>query len=212
MAMQVAPALSHIPAAARHGPEHPVALGRLSAHLGAPGPSAASGGRSSCGLAVLTALSSRQAAQRRTAKRRRSALQSGESPAPPQNLYQLLGLSAIEAASASVDLLKQRQRALLRVCHPDVAGDGGSAVTSLLSEAVGLLSTSQGRIEYEALLQGESVRNVYGPKMKWPSMADVTFANDEWANVEEEERGEKHAAQECVVVDEAAFRIPHCLN
>lgn len=35
-------------------------------------------------------------------------------------------------------------------------------------------------------------------------MADVTFASDEWANVEEEERGEKHAAQECVVVDEVA--------
>lgn len=42
--------------------------------------------------------------------------------AVPQNLYELLQLSPIEAASASPETLKQRQRAILRLCHPDIAG------------------------------------------------------------------------------------------
>ena len=42
--------------------------------------------------------------------------------------------------------------------------------------------------------------------MKWESLSDITFSNDEWANVEEDERGEKHAAQEYLAVDEAGHR------
>ena len=117
----------------------------LTAHAGARAKSSSASppatvGPACCALAALTAWSGRPGNQRRARqwRKRRSVMRCGPSLSrPPQNLYELLGLSAIEAASASLDLLKQRQRALLRVCHPDVAGDGGSAVTSLLSEAVG---------------------------------------------------------------------------
>ena len=188
-------ASSVVTCSSRHASEHraPAEIVRATWHSGSrPWPPFSAFG--CCGSAVLTAWSRRWTVQRRSVRR--------AGPSEPQNLYELLGLSAIEAASAPLDLLKQRQRALLRVCHPDVAGDGGSAVTSLLSEAVNLLSTFEGRIEYEAQLQGETVRKAYDPQT-WQSLPDIKFANDEWENVADEERGEKHAAQQYLAVDEA---------
>eukprot|EP00913_Durusdinium_trenchii_P031257 g29264.t1 len=83
--------------------------------------------------------------------------------AGPQNLYQLLKLSPLEVAGASTDSLKQRQRAILRICHPDIAGAGGAALTSVLAEAVALLGSTAGRIEYEARLQGNSLQSPSEP-------------------------------------------------
>lgn len=123
----------------------------------------------------------------------------------PQNLYELLRLSPIDVASATPEGLKQRQRAVLRVCHPDIAGDGGAALTSLLTEAVNLLSTSQGRMRYEAMLQGDSLLNPSEPmEVMWPSLGKIEFSKDEWTSVVEEQRGEHHAAEDYLFVDEVA--------
>lgn len=126
----------------------------------------------------------------------------------PQNLYELLRLSPMDVAFATKESLKQRQRAILRVCHPDIAGDGGAALTSVLTEAIDLLSTSGGRIKYEAMLQGDSLLNPSGPvEVMWPALGKIEFSKDAWKDVLEEERGEHHAAEDYLFVDEVA-----CIN
>ncbi|CAJ1348873.1 unnamed protein product [Effrenium voratum] len=93
----------------------------------------------------------------------------------PRNLYELrlLGLSPLEAAVASAESIKQRQRVLLKVCHPDIAGDGGAAVTALLTEAVNALSSAQARAEYEASLSDTEMEVGRGGSMSWPSLAQT---------------------------------------
>lgn len=114
----------------------------------------------------------------------------------------------MDVASATKESLKQRQRAILRVCHPDIAGDGGAALTSLLTEAIDLLSTSEGRIKYEAMLQGDSLLTPSGPvEVMWPALGKIEFSKDAWRDVLEEERGEHHAAEDYLFVDEVA-----CIN
>lgn len=124
----------------------------------------------------------------------------------PRNLYELLGLTPAEAA-ASPEVLKQRQRALLRVCHPDVAGDNGAALTILVAEACEILRTADGRSAYEERLRSCRHPVVGGrPRQvrQWPSLAQVVFSTDGRADVPVPERGSRHAAEESLFVDEVA--------
>lgn len=120
----------------------------------------------------------------------------------PRNLYELLGLSP-GAVEESPELLKQRQRALLKVCHPDVAGDEGAALTMLVAEAADVLASPTGRSDYDQKIRGDAQAPARR-RRRWPSLDDIEFSDDNWAEVPEEERGERHMAGDRLFVDEVA--------
>ena len=63
-------------------------------------------------------------------------------------------------------------------------------------------------IKYEAMLQGDSLLNPSGPvEVMWPNLGKIEFSKDAWKDVLEEERGEHHAAEDYLFVDEVA-----CIN
>lgn len=60
-------------------------------------------------------------------------------------------------------------------------------------------------MRYEAMLQGDSLLNPAEPmEVMWPSLGKIEFSKDEWTSVVEEQRGEHHAAEDYLFVDEVA--------
>jgi len=58
------------------------------------------------------------------------------------------------------------------------------------------------------MLQGDSLLNPSGPvEVMWPALGKIEFSKDAWKDVLEEERGEHHAAEDYLFVDEVA-----CIN
>eukprot|EP00933_Yihiella_yeosuensis_P047601 TRINITY_DN4345_c0_g2_i1.p1 TRINITY_DN4345_c0_g2~~TRINITY_DN4345_c0_g2_i1.p1 ORF type:complete len:399 (+),score=78.73 TRINITY_DN4345_c0_g2_i1:50-1246(+) len=129
-----------------------------------------------------------------------------ESVAAPANLYEVFGFTT--GAQFSAEELQSRRRALLKACHPDVAGPGGAALTVLVAEAAEILSETASRAAYDKTLL-QTIRGVGAVSRNqtdaWPALRKVKFSKgDSWDLVAEEDRGEHHQSDDRLFVDEVA--------
>jgi len=133
----------------------------------------------------------------------------------PTDLYELFGADA----GADERDLKKKYYDLQKLCHPDVAGPDGEEMCILLNDAWDVLSDSDKRADYDAQIELAKPANL--AKLKeistdlsptWKGdrknlkhhnpYTGIPLSHSKWHKVKPEDRGEKHAAERMVFVDE----------
>lgn len=197
--------------------------------------SSVKGAASTLGVSIAVGISliagMRQARSRRAQKVRRQQASSGQKVAValPRNLYELLGV-AWQADAASI---RSAYLARQKVFHPDVAGEDGQAMSTLLNNAYAILSDPPQRESYNRYLgqmpqlpaprdrNGEYTTGPSrGPNWKWmpktgnkgarPMYTGQPRSRSLHNRVNPEDRGEKWKTEKFVFVDE--FRCITCWN
>jgi len=135
-------------------------------------------------------------------------------PAPPKNLYELLRIPS----SANESTIKKAYYKMQKICHPDVAGPAGQDMSSLLNKAYDILKDPKTRTVYDenlhAIVPTETeevkVATDLTPMWEWqpkshkkkPVWKGVPRSRSRWEKVPMDERGEKHAQEKFVFVNE----------
>lgn len=136
----------------------------------------------------------------------------------PKNLYELFGTSA----TADEKDIKKKYYDLQKLCHPDVAGPEGEEMCILLNDAWELLSDPEKRKDYDAQIElakpaalmkvAPEVSTDLAPTWKGArktlkhhsDYTGIPLSRSKWTQVPPEDRGEKHAQEKMVFVDEWA--------
>lgn len=136
----------------------------------------------------------------------------------PKDLYELFGTTS----TADEKDIKKKYYDLQKLCHPDVAGPEGEEICILLNDAWELLSDPEKRKDYDAQIELAKPANLMkiappvstdlsptwkGARKTLKHHSDYTgipLSRSRWSAVPPEDRGEKHAEEKMLFVDEWA--------